>query len=203
MDARRPRAARQATLAQLPPLTGFTFASVQVVVRADGEKLVGLFPGILRDEGGVWLSDSADGVHWSRPLRPGGVIHGAAMGRLAPLHSVGGFSASADGTVHFEVDHRINLDHTCGINGPSAKPRPMHAPELLCDPAATLDHLSCRGAKLYLPKPLCEPEDYPYTCSYTYSPESPPAARPAAAQPQPALSALALSAAGTWGMAYL
>ena len=206
-----------------------TFASVQVVVRADGEKLVGLFPGILRDEGGVWLSDSADGVHWSRPLRlmevpihrgnpnpnpnpkpnpnpdPNQVpIHRGSDGSArTALHSVGGFSASADGTIHFEVDHRINLDHTCGINGPSAKPRPMHAPELLCDPATTLDHLSCRGAKLYLPKPLCEPEDYPYTCSYTYSPESPPAARPAAAQPQPALSALALSAAGTWGMAYL
>ena len=162
-------------------------------MRADGEKLVGLFPGILRDEGGVWLSDSADGVHWSRPLRLMEVpIHrGADNSARTALHSVSGFSASADGAVHFEVDHRINLDHTCGINGPSAKPKPMHAPELLCDPATTLDHLTCRGAKLYLPKPLCEPEDYPYTCSYTYSPETPPAAQPAAAQPAAAQPAAA------------
>ena len=197
--------------------TNLYFASV--AVRADGEKLVGLFPGILRDEGGVWLSDSADGVHWSRPLRLMEVpIHRGADGSArTALHSVGGFSASADGAVHFEVDHRINLDHTCGINSQSGKPKPMHAPELLCDPATTLDHLTCRGAKLYLPRPDCEPKDYPYTCSYTYYPETLPAAQPAAAQPdaahpastvgtddaRPASSALALSAAGTWGMAYL
>ena len=195
------------------------FVSVQVAVHADGEKLVGLFPGVLRDEGGIWLSDSADGVHWSRPLRLMEVpIHRGKDGTTrTALHSVGGFSVSAGGAVQFEVDHRINLDHTCGINLRSAKPKPIHAPELLCDPATTLDNLTCRGAKLYLPKPLCEPEDYPYTCAYTYSPETPPAAQPASATPasthppsaagtddaQPTSSALALSAAGIWGMAYL
>ena len=200
-------------------------ASVQVVVRADGEKLVGLFPGSLRGEGGVWLSESVDGVHWGRPLR---LIEVPVRedGRT-DLHPVGGFSASADGAITFEVDHRVNLDHACAG-------APIHAPELLCDPDPTLDH-PCLGAKLYLPEPLCDPSDYSHTCSYAFAPTTPAsqpasvqpaaaqpaAAQPAAAQPvapteatapvsavdtdtaQPASSADALSAAGYRGLAYL
>ena len=92
---------------------------------------MGLFPGILGAErlGGVWLSESRDGVRWSSPLR---LLEAPIRpdGRT-DLHPVGGFAAAGDGTLRFLVDHNIIMTAS-----------------------------KC-----------CEPDDYPFTCEYTFTPD--------------------------------
>lgn len=92
-----------------------------VTASADGQRLVGLFPGFFGSpdapgtEGGVWYSESRDGATWSDPL----LLMPAAIEKgRTDLHPVGGFEARADGSLAFEVDHRIDLYHSEGGEPP-------------------------------------------------------------------------------------
>merc|ERR1711934_713763 len=71
------------------------------------EMLVGLFPAVIDGEGGIYLSRSQDGLHWSKPRR---IMESEPVGPRTRDYPVDGFSVSAKRLL-FSVDHSINLDH--------------------------------------------------------------------------------------------
>ena len=71
------------------------------------EMLVGLFPAVIDGEGGIYLSHSRDGLHWSKPHR---VMESKPVGPRTRDYPVDGFSVDAK-RLAFSVDHSINLDH--------------------------------------------------------------------------------------------
>ena len=108
-----------------------------VAASADGQRLVGLFPGFVGApdapgaEGGVWYSESRDGVTWRDPLL---LVPAAIEKGRTDLHPVGGFEARADGGLSFEVDHRVDLYHSEGGEPPFTCAYELGAPALVSPP---------------------------------------------------------------------
>ena len=73
----------------------------------DDEMLVGLYPAIIDGEGGIYLSHSTDGLHWSKPKR---IMVSEPVGPRTRDYPVDGFKINNE-RLAFSVDHGINLDH--------------------------------------------------------------------------------------------
>ena len=71
------------------------------------EMLVGLFPAVIGGEGGIYLSHSQDGLHWSKPRR---IMGSPPVGPRTQDYPVDGFKVNGE-RLAFSVDHGINLDH--------------------------------------------------------------------------------------------
>jgi len=71
------------------------------------DMLVGLFPAVIGGEGGIYLSHSLDGLHWSKPRR---IMASPPVGPRTQDYPVDGFKVNGE-RLAFSVDHGINLEH--------------------------------------------------------------------------------------------
>ena len=76
-------------------------------VKASTDKLIGLFPAVIDKTGGIYYSESTDGVHW---LKPHLVMGSQTFGVRNDDYPVDGFISNQSG-LFFSVDHEIVLEH--------------------------------------------------------------------------------------------
>ena len=77
-------------------------------IEAREDALVGLFPAVIDGRGGIYYSESTDGLHW---LKPQLLMESNIFGPRTDDYPVDGFVASASGGLSFAVDHGIVLEH--------------------------------------------------------------------------------------------
>ena len=86
------------------------------------EMLVGLFPAVIGGKGGIYLSHSQDGLHWSKPRR---IMASPPVGYRTKDYPVDGFKVNGE-RLAFSVDHGINLEHSYGRAKHKCKAPPPH-----------------------------------------------------------------------------
>lgn len=82
------------------------------------EMLVGLFPAVIGRQGGIYLSHSQDGLHWSKPRR---IMASPPVGYRTKDYPVDGFKVNGE-RLAFSVDHGINFEHNYGRHKCKAPP---------------------------------------------------------------------------------
>jgi hypothetical protein len=104
-----------------------------IAVRSQAGRLVGYMPGLIRGVGGIYRSESSDGIQWSKPklliqsaVQPEGrtadyPVDGS-FSAVGSSETVGSSSAWSSGRSQLDVEHAVQLDHGDDLKSCAARP---------------------------------------------------------------------------------